>query len=138
MHRDYLNLVPAHAGLSAEDKRRLTAAVPVSYAEYLGETVIHEWGHTLTVEKVGNYVRGGFDWGQHLPADLLQEIRTAIQASGVRVDNYEVGEVIAEDVRRFHSGFFSELNYRTDRHDGWDLQKAWERAGKIWGWLSAP
>ncbi len=108
-----------------------------SAAQRAGETLKHEYGHWLILQKVGDYLFPGF-WQQYLPPDLRREIEGALRLTGERITEYNIGEVIADDVRRYLTGTRARPNYLCWQSDLADLTGAWSRAGRLWQWLKTP
>ena len=118
----------------------VSCRLPESAAERLAETLAHEVGHWLTVQRVGWYLDGGFSGA---PRDLIDLILEHLNASGFDYYSsdqalwYDIGEVIAEDVRRILLGRDTRPNAITFRHDIENEDAAWKRARRVWKWLTA-
>ncbi len=103
-----------------------------SAEERLAETLAHEYAHWLTIRKEEWYPESGF---RTLPEGLLERIRRDLRRAGLDDSWYNVGEVIADDVRRVLLGRNSRPNYMTWRVDVREEEEAWRRAQQIWEWL---
>lgn len=104
-----------------------------SAAERFAETLAHEYGHVLTLQREGNYPSEGMTG---LPNDLYRRIVDDLFDAGRPQTWYNVGEVIADDVRRVLLGRDTRLNYMTFRADSSDVDSAWQRAQEVWRWLT--
>jgi hypothetical protein len=140
--REYLALYQTYAAtglITDRDYRNLLAALPSNYADRVAESLLHEQGHTLTLQREGDYRVPGFDWATTtLPADLLGRIKMALAVSLQPESNELIGEVLAEDARRFRSGPSSRLSSVTYSADAADLGNAFRRARDVWNWMTGP
>lgn len=66
------------------------------------KTVTHEHGHLLTFKKIGNYMKSDFNWGEvkdKIPEFEKYLILLKRQSNRFRINNYDIGEFVAEDYR---------------------------------------
>ena len=115
-----------------ERLRGMDIALFSSAEERLAETFAHEYAHWLTIRKEGWYPERGF---QTLPQSLLERIRHDLRRADLDDSWYNVGEVIADDVRRILLGRDTRPNYMTWPVDVYEEEEAWQRARQIWEWL---
>ncbi len=133
-YQAFLNDRLARGVLTQTEATMIAQALPSTKAERLAETMLHEYGHVLTIDKIGIYTQTG--WSK-LPASLRSEVVNALVQSGISVTDYNIGEVIAEDARRYLSGKYSRLGNLTYFHDVSDLDSSFRRAKDVWEWLNA-
>lgn len=124
--------------LSQTEYEGLRTGIPQSYADRLTETLYHEYAHSLTFERFGDYNDGEWQWCDVMPGDLLEPVEAALSLAGRDVTRYNVGEVIAEDTRRWLTGRHARPNRLLFRVDVNCLETAWHRAGRMWRWLANP
>lgn len=115
---------------------RLRDHLPFAYADRLAENLEHEYTHLLTLKITGDYNAEGFDWLQVMPEPLYGRITETLSKSRRPVTAKMVGEVIAEDGRRYLGGNYSRVSPYTFRRDMPNLDAANERAKEVWSWLT--
>ncbi len=126
--------------LSPQDFLDFVREAPRLAEEYIAGTLKHETGHSLLVETFGNHRRRRFKgWQRLMPDHLYGVMVSALKLAGTKTDNDaiadSIAEAVAEDVRRWHTGYYSPLNSQTWLADAADPHGAWERAEEVWKWL---
>jgi SPP1 gp7 family putative phage head morphogenesis protein len=112
---------------------RVPVRLPNSASERLAETLAHEFGHVLTIQREGIYPSRGMPG---LPRHLYEWIVRDLTRAGLNHTWYNIGEVIADDVRRVLLGRETRLNYYTYPADRDDIEQSWQRAREIFRWLT--
>jgi hypothetical protein len=135
-HSRVLDFLRDERILSVTAYRMLRSGIPQSHAERLAETLLHEYAHSLTLVRFGNYLSADWQWSDAMPEPILEVVSHSLTLAGKEPDSYNVGELIAEDARRVLTGRQARLNRATFRADLHDISRAWKRAQKVWKWLT--
>jgi hypothetical protein len=122
----------AQGVLNAATLEELQRGIPASHGERVAETLLHEYTHSITLLRFGDYTAPGWDWDAVIPKGLLADLRHSLALARREPSSCNIGELIAEDGRRFLSGRRARLNRSTYLVDVGNVDAAWERAQRVW------